>query len=158
VAWVDGKIEMTGAAGGVQVAYAGTGEYSFIDIVGQAIQGGSNALAGAIYEEMEEIKAKSQEIVPLRFGILRASADAVGVNIQQVGLKGSVAIGYGGAAWAYSIIQHQTPPPDEAGEGELAFRHAAGRTWKYLERPVMEAIPGLDARLGAKVAARLAAG
>lgn len=149
MAWVDGKIELKGFA---------SGRESLIPLVVGVVESGSDALAGAIYEEMEEIKAKSQEIVPLRFGTLRASADAVGVNVQQSGLNGYVAIGYGGAAWAYSILQHQTPPPGEAEEGELTFRHAAGRTWKYLERPVMAAVNGMDARLAAKIRARLAAG
>jgi len=150
--WVDGKIEMTGAKGGV-----GKGAYSLESIIAGAVEGGADELAGAIYEEMETIKGKSQDIVPKRFGILEASADAVGVNLVQSGLAGFVAIGYGGAASAYSVIQHQTPPPGEGKEGEKTFRHAAGRTWKYLERPVMEAIEGMDERLGARVAARMKA-
>ena len=151
--WVDGKIELKG--------FAKPNRESLVPLIVGVVEGGSDALAGAIYEEMEEIKAKSQEIVPLRFGTLRSSADAVGVNLQQSGLNGYVAIGYGGAASAYSIIQHQTPPPGEGdGDGEegLRFRHAPGRTYKYLEGPVLDAVEGMDARLAAKVRARLAAG
>ena len=162
MAWVDGQIEMTGAAGGVQTAYAGTGKSSLQEIIGGLVEGGVDELAGAIYEEMETIKGKSQDIVPYRDGTLEASADAVGVNVMRTGMDGFVAIGYGGAAWAYSVIQHQTPPPgegvtDSEGKVGLEFRHAAGRSWKYLEKPVLAAIEGMDGRLAARVRARMAA-
>lgn len=132
------------------------GTFDLEEAVDGLVDDGVNELVGAIYEEMETIKAKSQEIVPLRFGILQASADAVGVNVvKNTGNSGAVVIGYGGAASAYSIIQHQTPPPDEAKEGERSFRHAEGRTWKYLERPVMEALEGMEGRIGARIRQRL---
>ena len=131
------------------------GDLELSDTIAEAIGDGVDELAGAIYEEMEEIKAASQEIVPLRFGVLRASADAVGVNLIKHGHNGSVVIGYGGAASAYSIIQHQTPPPEEAKQGETSFRHAEGRTWKYLERPVLDAIDGMEGRIAEKIRQRL---
>lgn len=123
----------------------------------EAIGDGTQELVGAIYEEMEDVKAKSQEIVPYRYGVLRASADAVGVNVQESGGSGFIAIGYGGAASAYSIIQHETPPPEEAQEGERAFRHAEGRTWKYLEKPMLAAIDGMEGRIGDRIRRRLEA-
>jgi hypothetical protein len=127
-------------------------------IVASIADAGTDGLSGAIFEEMTEIKNKSQEIVPVgASGNLRASADAVGVNLTQSGSRGAVVIGYGGLASSYSFIQHQTPPPDEAGEGQLAFRHAAGRTWKYLERPMLEAIDGMEQRLAARIRTILAA-
>ena len=133
------------------------GDISLESIVDGLIEGGVDELSGAIYEEMETIKGKSQDIVPHRFGVLEGSADAVGVNVTRSGSKGAITIGYGGAASAYSLIQHETPPPGEAGEGELAFRHAPGRTWKYLERPVNEAIEGMEGRIAERVRKRLAA-
>jgi len=157
MAWIDGEIEMTGAAGGV-----GKGEHSLQEIIGGVIEGGADELAGAIYEEMETIKGQSQDIVPYRDGVLEASADAVGVNLMKTGMDGYVAIGYGGAASAYSVMQHQTPPPGEGvtdSEGKVGrtHRHAAGRSWKYLEKPVLAAIEGMDGRLAARVRARMAA-
>jgi len=122
------------------------------------IESGVDELAGAIYEEMSVIKGKSQEVVPVgETGLLRASADAVGVNLVRNGSRGQVVIGYGGAASAYTFIQHQTPPPGEGKGDETTFSHAPGRTWKYLERPVLEAIDGMEGRIAARIRARMAA-
>lgn len=135
------------------------GDISLESIVAGLVEGGVKELSGAIYEEMETIKGKSQDIVPKRSGVLEASADAVGVNIvTHSDSKGAIVIGYGGAASAYSLAQHETPPPGEGeNEDSLTFRHATGRTWKYLERPVMEAINGMEARIGERVRARMGA-
>lgn len=135
------------------------GETSLESIVAGLVEGGVDELSGAIYEEMETIKGKSQDVVPHRTGVLEASADAVGVNIVTYSeSSGAIVIGYGGAASAYSLAQHETPPSGEGeNEDSLTYRHAPGRTWKYLERPVMEAIEGMEARIGERVRARLAA-
>lgn len=124
-------------------------------VFGEQADAAINELAGAIYEEMETVKAKSQEVVPLQFGVLRASADAVGVNLIRTGYGGQVVIGYGGAASGYSIIQHQTPPPGEGQEGQRTFTHAPGRTWKYLERPVLDSVDGMELRIAERIRRRL---
>lgn len=109
-----------------------------------------SSVVGPMVEEAETIKARSQEIVPLDLGPLRASADVVGINVEEQTGHAVVSFGYGGAAAHYSIIQHETPPS--------VFSHAPGRQWKYLEQPVMEAIDGMEGRLAARTAARLATG
>lgn len=128
------------------------------------IEDGVDELSGAIFEEMSVILEKSQEIVPVGgTGNLQASGMAVGVNVVSDGQGGgSVVIGYGGTASAYSLIQHQTPPPgegvvDSEGKTGLEFSHRAGRTWKYLENPVLEAAEGMERRIGERVRRRMAA-
>jgi hypothetical protein len=134
------------------------GRIDLAGVIDGTVEGAFNELSGAIFEEMTEIINKSKEIVPKRFGELQSSADAVGVNLTQTGSHGAIVIGYGGAASAYTFIQHQTPPPDEAGEGETAFRHAPGRMWKFLEKPVLEATEGMEGRIADRIRRRLAAG
>jgi hypothetical protein len=134
----------------------------FTGVFDKVFDGAVDELAGAIYDEMETIKGKSQDIVPKRFGTLEASADAVGVNLTQSGSRGSVVIGYGGAASAYTFLQHETPPPGEGAEDEegnigLEFRHAPGRMWKFLETPVMEAVEGMEGRIAIRLRKRLSA-
>lgn len=134
------------------------GRLDLAGVIDGSVEGAFDELSGAIFEEMTEIKNKSQDIVPKRFGVLEASADAVGVNLTQTGSHGAIVIGYGGAASAYTFIQHQTPPPEDAGEGEVGFRHAPGRMWKFLENPVLAAIDGMEGRIAEKIRRRLAAG
>lgn len=103
------------------------------------------ALPGMV-EEMEIIRTNSMEIVPVDQGDLRNSAFVVGVNpeIEDSGTA-QVSIGYGGVAASYAVVQHENPN----------FRHAEGKTWKYLERPAMEAINGMGERLAAALRATL---
>jgi len=133
------------------------GKTSLSKAITDVMEGGVDELAGAIYEEMNEIKTASQEIVPYESGTLQSSADVVGVNILRTGSGGQVVIGYGGAAAEYTFAQHQTPPPGEGEGGELEFRHAPGRTWKFLERPTLAAIEGMEGRIGNRIRLRMAA-
>ena len=105
------------------------------------------ALPGAV-EEMERIRAASMEVVPVDSGDLRNSALVVGVNPADIEGGFEVAIGYGGIASSYAVIQHENPE----------FRHAEGKSWKYLERPAFEAINGMDERLAASLIAQLLGG
>lgn len=98
----------------------------------------------AFYEEANDIRTRSMEIVPFDDGILRDSAMAVGTNFENESLEGfDVVIGYGGAAASYAVVQHETPPG--------VFRHLPGRTWKYLERPSFEAAVGMGERLATRL-------
>lgn len=105
----------------------------------------------AMASEAEQVMGVSKARVPVDDGILRASADAVGINVHQDASGGEVAFGYGGAASAYSIVQHETPPPgtdpDENFPTPQRFTHAEGQTWKYLEQPVLEAAEGMGQRI-----------
>lgn len=102
-------------------------------------------MAQPLVEEAESIRAASMEIVPFDMGILRASALEVGIQVDEKSNGVLVSFGYGGAAARYAIIQHETPPD--------VFDHLPGKTWKYLERPTMDAIAGMEGRIGAKLAA-----
>lgn len=89
-----------------------------------------DALTGALVEQAEITRGRSMEIVPVDQGILRNSALEVGVNTKRDSQGLEVAIGYGGAAASYALLQHETPPD--------VFSHAPGQSWKYLERPMLE--------------------
>jgi hypothetical protein len=106
------------------------------------------ALPGMV-EEMETIRTNSMEVVPVDSGDLRNSALVVGVNpeIEEEG-SAQVMIGYGGVASAYAIEQHENPN----------FRHAEGKTWKYLEIPTMNAINGMGERLADHIRSALGGG
>lgn len=104
-------------------------------------------ISGPLVEEAETIRAASMEIVPVDDGVLRNSAMEVGLNVED-GTEGvAVSFGYGGAAASYAVVQHETPPN--------IFRHTDGKTWKYLERPVMDAISGMGERLAARLSRRI---
>lgn len=102
-----------------------------------ALKGVLSSLIAPMVQEAETIIGRAKEIVPLDLGPLRASADEVGINVEETDSSITVSFGFGGQASHYSIIQHENPD----------FRHAPGRTWKYLENPTLEAIEGMEQRL-----------
>lgn len=89
------------------------------------------ALDRALYQEAQAIFRKSQKIVPVQYGFLRAS------GVVEMPVNHEVVIGYGGPAAPYAIHVHENP---EA-------RHKPGKSYKFLEIPFMEAIGGMEARL-----------
>lgn len=123
-----------------------TGSTDLAALIKKAISTISH-IAGPLVEEAEAIRAASMEIVPVDQGILRASAMEVGINVEERPTGVSVSFGYGGAAASYALKQHETPPG--------IFTHAPGKTWKYLERPTMEAVNGMADRLAVKMRARI---
>jgi hypothetical protein len=98
-----------------------------------------NKVEAALRVEAEVIKTISQrDYVPVKDGILKGSAF---VNpVEREGDELSVTIGYGGAASAYALRQHE----------EAGYKHKVG-SWKYLELPLRAAIPGMAERIAAKV-------
>lgn len=106
------------------------------------------AIAGAAYQEASAIMLMAKAQVPLEFGTLRAS----GVVEEPVitGTTWSVTLGFGGAASAYALIQHE----------DLTFNHPGlqskitgqvGRGPKYLEEPVAYDVPTFEANLTKRV-------
>ena len=83
----------------------------------------------ALREEAETIMTDSKQRVPVDTGVLRASG-----FVQPV--EDGVRLAYGGAASDYAIYVHEN----------LDANHPVGEA-KYLERPVLEALPGLAARV-----------
>ena len=101
--------------------------------------GAKSVTATALMEEAQLMFAESQRRVPVDLGDLRRS----GIILPPVSSGNLVTIemGYGGAASAYALIQHERQD----------FRHKDGKTWKYLETPVRERIPNLELRLQQRI-------
>jgi hypothetical protein len=98
------------------------------------------ALADALYVEGELIMTTSKRSwVPVDLGTLRASGRVERPRIS--GSNVSVELGFGGAAAAYALIQHERTDFNHPGQGRA----------KYLEGPVKEAAP----TIGRKIARRL---
>ena len=93
-----------------------------------------NVCASALLIEGERIMTDSkQNYVPVDQGVLRASGY---VNVQMEAGGPVVELGYGGAASAYALVQHE----------RLDFNHREGGP-KYLERPMLAAERGMSERL-----------
>lgn len=86
-----------------------------------------SASRGALYRRAEAIMADSKEhYVPVDQGILRDSGH---VELPEDTADGiTVTLGYGGAAEAYAVVQHE----------DLSLNHPNGGGPKYLERPLLE--------------------
>jgi hypothetical protein len=93
-------------------------------------------LGRALRREGETIMTRSQrDYVPVDLGTLRASGTVEGPEV--AGTKLTVTLGYGGAASAYALVQHEA----------MHFNHPRGGGPKYLERPVNAAAAGMAKRL-----------
>jgi hypothetical protein len=93
------------------------------------------AIDKAIYTEALRIFRKSQRIVPVDKGFLKASGVIEGPTNHEV------LIGYGGPAASYALYVHEDPDA----------KHKAGKSYKYLETPFMEALAGMEKRLAQEV-------
>lgn len=100
-----------------------------------------DALAGALYEEGESIRAESQERVPVDTGVLKNSAF---VATEGQGDSFAVQVGYGGAAAEYAVVQHE----------DMTLRHDDGGP-KFLENPALEHAKDMGERLAARIRARM---
>lgn len=108
------------------------------------------AASGALLEVAEtRIMGPSKRLVPVDTGALRSSG-----HVQppvEAGPVVTVTLGYGGPAGAtvkgayvgYAIYVHEN----------LTARHPVGQA-KYLEQPLLEALPDLPAAIAAALAAR----
>jgi hypothetical protein len=89
-------------------------------------------LGKALYLEGEEIMAQSKAgFVPRDTSALASSGH---VQIPQPGPV--VFLGFGGPSVDYAVVQHEAP-----------YRHKVGQR-KYLEIPMVAAIPGMPYRIG----------
>ena len=88
-------------------------------------------------EIVQQIRARADELVPFDDGILSGSQ---GVNVKERGTQVTVEIGYGGAASAYALVQHEdltlSHPPKALGGSPVA--PGQGRGPKYLEYPTKQ--------------------
>ena len=97
------------------------------------------AVAQAIYEEANLIFARSQVLVPVDTGVLRGSG---GVSAPQKGTTGYfVDIFYGGPAASYALYVHEI----------IGNYHKPPTQAKYLEQPLMEALPQIQNNLSRRI-------
>lgn len=97
-------------------------------------------LGAALYREANAIMVDSKAEVPVKYGILRASGV---VDLPHVsGAAVEVAMGYGGAAQSYAVMQHE----------RTDFHHRVGKD-HYLSDPLTAHAQGMQERLAADVAA-----
>jgi len=93
----------------------------------------------ALFLEANRIMGESKAIVPVDTGTLKKSGTVFPPDTK--GTTVEVTMGYGGAASAYAVIQHE----------RLDFHHPGQGQAKYLEQPVMDAAKGLGGRIAAKL-------
>lgn len=106
------------------------------------------ALDKALFAEAAAIFRKSQRIVPVDRTYLKQSGTIEGPK------NNEVLISYGGTATPYAAIVHERVVSPSGGEIKYS---RPGKSAKYLEKPFMEAIPGMEQRL-AKVIEQAAEG
>ena len=88
----------------------------------------------ALYHEGERIMTEAKRITPVKWGHLRDSGQTIFESPTRVMLA------FGNSAVTYAVPVHEN----------LQARHRVGQA-KYLERPLLSAISGMDARLAADV-------
>jgi hypothetical protein len=101
------------------------------------------AIGLALSMEAQVMMRNSLRIVPVDSGTLRRSHRILPV-FKEAG-SWTILMGYGGAAREYALEQHENPD----------YRHAEGKSWKYLETPVRERIPVFEMMLAKRVTAIL---
>jgi hypothetical protein len=97
--------------------------------------------AKALFEEAQEAFVLSQAVVPVEYGVLRASGVVHGPQVR--GSRVFCDITYGGPAAFYAIYVHELPPS--------RARHDPPTRWKYLENPVRVYAKGMEQRMTIRV-------
>lgn len=126
-------------------------------------------VGAALYREGEQIMTESKKRVPVDTGNLRASGSVQGPTFS--GGRMTVTLGYGGPvgvgnqggetnreAVNYAVVQHEDIDLNHAKAlSKKESRRRGGVVWgeiggpKYLEIPMLEAVNGMEARLGAMI-------
>ena len=92
----------------------------------------------ALYQEGELLRGEAQALTPVLTGVLKASAFVNEPVATEAGA--SVTVGFGGAAEAYAVRQHE----------DTTFKHRVGQA-KYLEQPFLQRAKNLAANIAAKL-------
>lgn len=93
----------------------------------------------ALYVEGEAIMTDSkQNYCPVDTGALRASGQVMPTEVD--GSTVTVQLGYGNSSVPYALRQHE----------DLTYKHTVGSA-KYLELPMLAALPGMPERLVQRV-------
>jgi hypothetical protein len=116
----------------------------------RAIEEMPELVTGALYREAEGVMTASEPLVPKDLGPLSRSGY---VEILDGGRDGqgrfqrggdgdpAVAVGYGGTSVEYAAVQHERED----------YQHTAGQQAKYLEEPLLAALPGMPERIAKDV-------
>lgn len=98
----------------------------------------NEALAAAVADEADAVMAESKRRAPVDTGTLRSSGTVAPVERRRGKVR--VEMGYGGAASAYALVQHE----------EMGYNHTVGEA-KFLERPLRERAPKVAGNLATRV-------
>lgn len=105
-------------------------------------QSADEALGAALYREAVRALNISRPLVPVDTGVLRGSG--VVLQPERMGSRVVVRLGYGGAARAYALKQHE----------ELSYAHRTGQA-RFLVEGIRRSLPGASQRIAADIRARL---
>lgn len=115
-------------------------------------RGMNRAVERALREEAEEIMRRAKnEFVPVDKSTLKNSGFVN--DVVRDGDDISVTLGFGGSAEAYALAVHEHPSehsPRSWGDRSVNFTRGGP---KYLEKPLNEAVNGMDKRIAAKALA-----
>ncbi len=94
----------------------------------------------AAYRQAENVMADSKDnYVPVRDGALKSTGH---VQLpERRGRQVEVTLAYGGPEAPYALVQHENPD----------LSHRAGKSWKYLEKPLMAAVPSMAREIAAEL-------
>jgi len=127
-----------GAPGGVKIVMSGIEELRRTLAAAEARK--TAALGGALFREATRIMGEALLETPVDLGTLRGSGT---VELPKVsGSSVSVTLGFGGAASAYAVPQHERED----------FEHTVGKS-KFLSDPMARAEAGLGERVAADLMA-----
>lgn len=101
-------------------------------------------VAGELYQEAEAIMDASKRIVPVDTGALRGSGYVDAPAIEDDGTI-SVQLGYGGPSAPYAVYVHEN----------LSARHNPPTRAKFLEEPLLAALPAIPERIARALVAEL---
>ena len=104
------------------------------------MRGFEKKIGPALYGEGLSILGAATQLVPVKFGTLKASGHVEGPDIHTSGGV-EVRIVYGGPAADYALIVHENP----------GARHMPPTVYKFLERPVLAVEPTFDQRIAARL-------
>lgn len=105
-------------------------------------QSADEALAAALFAEANRALNMSRPLVPVDTGVLRGSG--VVLQPQRMANRVRVVFGYGGAAKAYAVVQHEN----------MRYHHTVGQA-KYLTDGIRQSLPGASARVAADIRSKL---
>lgn len=127
-------------------------EVNGLDELLSAYQAATGEVAGltanALKEEADEAFLLTQQVVPVRDGILKGSG-----MVEPPVIRGHTAetkIKYGGGAATYAIFVHEIPP-NSGGRWGTGNKHAPPTRYKYLEYPVKLYSRGMGERMRVRV-------